>query len=322
MGMVLKEEGYKEQMLSIVLPYNKERETDTYVERTSGEKIHLAMYKADQAKAVVVISHGYTESIQKYQEVIYYFLTNGYHVWMPEHCGHGQSYRLNTDKSLVVIDSYKRYVEDFLFVAHTCRKTYPELPFYLYAHSMGGGIGATVLGVEPKLFDKALLTSPMIRPVTGNIPWTVTRMIVKGMTLLGHENDYVMGQKPWQGEGEFETSCCISRSRFAYYEALRCENEYLQTCACAYSWIREAASINAYLRKEGWKKVEIPVLLMQAEKEELVSKPEQNRYIAKIAGKGKASAKLIVVPESKHEIFNATTEIQETYWKKVLAFLN
>ena len=53
----------------------------------------------DMPKGVVVISHGFTESAVKYDEVAYYFLKEGYHVYIPEHCGHGRSYRLTADPS-------------------------------------------------------------------------------------------------------------------------------------------------------------------------------------------------------------------------------
>ena len=64
-------------------------------------KIHVQRYLAEKPKGVIIISHGFTEAAPKYDEMIYYFLKAGYHVYMPEHMGHGQSYRLTADSSLV-----------------------------------------------------------------------------------------------------------------------------------------------------------------------------------------------------------------------------
>ena len=69
-------------------------------------KIHVQRYLAEKPKGVIIISHGFTEAAPKYDEMIYYFLKAGYHVYMPEHMGHGQSYRLTADSSLVHIDCY------------------------------------------------------------------------------------------------------------------------------------------------------------------------------------------------------------------------
>ena len=66
-------------------------------------KIHVQRYLAEKPKGVIIISHGFTEAAPKYDEMIYYFLKAGYHVYMPEHMGHGQSYRLTADPSLVHI---------------------------------------------------------------------------------------------------------------------------------------------------------------------------------------------------------------------------
>ena len=62
-------------------------------------KIHVQRYLAEKPKGVIIISHGFTEAAPKYDEMIYYFLKAGYHVYMPEHMGHGQSYRLTADSS-------------------------------------------------------------------------------------------------------------------------------------------------------------------------------------------------------------------------------
>ena len=65
-------------------------------------KIHIQYYLAKNPRGVIVISHGFTEGSPKYDEMIYYFLKAGYHVYMPEHMGHGLSYRLTADPSQYV----------------------------------------------------------------------------------------------------------------------------------------------------------------------------------------------------------------------------
>lgn len=94
------------------------------------------------------------------------FLQAGYHVWLPEHCGHGWSYRLTKDSSLVHIDTWKRYIRDFLKICQMAKKEYPNLPLNLFAHSMGGAIGAIAVSWKPEWFQHVILNSPMIRPHT------------------------------------------------------------------------------------------------------------------------------------------------------------
>ena len=46
-------------------------------------KINVQRYLAEKPKGVIIISHGFTEAAPKYDEMIYYFLKAGYHVYMP-----------------------------------------------------------------------------------------------------------------------------------------------------------------------------------------------------------------------------------------------
>ena len=155
-NLIIPAEGYAEIMESAVLPYLAERKTEKYCEREQGKKIFYLRCLADQPQGIVILSHGYTETADKHLENIYYFLRGGYHVFMPEHCGHGRSYRLCSDTgdlSLVHIDDYQRYVDDLLFVSRLAAQEFPELPICLYGHSMGGGIAACAAAQEPRIFQ-------------------------------------------------------------------------------------------------------------------------------------------------------------------------
>lgn len=115
--LILSEQGYREQMENVVKPYLDIRKSVLWPEREEGKKIYCERYLADSPKGVVMISHGFTETAEKYKEVIYYFVKKQYHVYLPEYCGHGRSYRLIPDSSLIYVDDYQRYVNDFLYVA-------------------------------------------------------------------------------------------------------------------------------------------------------------------------------------------------------------
>lgn len=119
-------------------------------------------------RGVVVISHGFTEFARKYSEMAWYFLLSGYSVCILEHRGHGHSAHDVSNPSLVWIDDWRRYVADFAAFADTVGREYAcGEPLNLYCHSMGGGIGAAVMEHYPSLFDKAVLSAPMIAPVVG-----------------------------------------------------------------------------------------------------------------------------------------------------------
>ncbi len=331
------EENYAQFMEKCVLPYVLPRREECYLSREEGRRIYCAFYTAGgispkpgadspdaDVQGIILIAHGFGETADKYFEVVYYFLKAGYHVCIPEHCGHGRTYRLvGEDPYLIHMDSWQRYVDDLSFVAKAARnhwKQSPELPLYLFAHSMGGGIGAALAAQKPRLFRKVLLMSPMIRPRTGGVPWPVTKLIVFVMCALGREKSYVIGQHGYDGRETFEDSCATSCARWTWYKNKIDGEPLYQTCAASYGWLREAVRLNRFLMRDGWKQTEAPVLLLQAEKETVVSKEQQERFVKKLAAS--ADVRIERIPGAKHEIFRSDDETVNHYINVILEFFS
>ena len=253
-------------------------------------KIHVQRYLAEKPKGVIIISHGFTEAAPKYEEMIYYFLKAGYHVYMPEHMGHGQSYCLTADPSLVHIDTWKRYVRDFLKICHVIKKTYPELPLVLFAHSMGGAIGTIAAAWEPQLFQKIILNSPMLRPLTGNVPWPLVIAIAQTKCLLGREEDYV--------------------------------NKKFQVSAASYGWLLASVKMSWYIKYCGWKKLTAPVLLFQAERDDFVSVNALRKFAEKINHRGITSCEYVYLPGTRHETYRSDDRTMEMYLDKIMKFMD
>ena len=259
---IIQEDNFADIMKDEVEPYLYAHCRECYItgakepeRREKSGKLHVKFYETDRPKGVIIISHGFTEGAQKYDEMIYYFLKAGYHVCMPEHMGHGLSYRLTEDPSLVHIDTWKRFVRDFLKVCHVVKEQYSELPLFLFAHSMGGAIGTIAAAWETELFQKIILSSPMIRPLTGNVPWSVTVAIAQVECLAGRNARYVIGQKPYDGSEILETSAAVSEARFTRYNEIRKQSREIQTSAASYGWLLASIKMSWYLRYHGWKKL-------------------------------------------------------------------
>ncbi|MCD7862886.1 MAG: alpha/beta hydrolase [Lachnospiraceae bacterium] len=331
------EENYTQFMEECILPYILSRREECYLSREAGRQIYCAFYTAGECppkqhteaderekdvSGIILISHGFGETADKYFEMIYYFLKAGYHVCIPEHCGHGRSYRLTKeDPCLIHTDRWQRYVDDLSFIAKSAKSRWqqcPRLPLFLFAHSMGGGIGAALAAQKPHLFDRVLLTSPMIRPLTGDVPWPVTKLIVSVMCALGREKCYVIGQHAYDGKETFQESCATSFARWAWYKNKTDSEPLYQTCAASYGWLREAVRLNRFLMREAWKQTEAPVLLIQAEQDTAVSKEQQDLFAEKLT----ASAGIVCIPGTKHEIFRSDDETVRRYMDRVLKFLS
>lgn len=327
-NMIPGEDTYAAQIESSILPFLDSRKQELWLARDDepDQKLYCAKYTLSRddndCRGVVVISHGYTENTDKYREVIYYFLKMGYHVYMPDHCSHGRSYRLTADPSIVHVDRYERYIEDFLSVSHRAKADHETLPLYVYSHSMGGAIAAAAAAWEPGLFSKMILSSPMIQPDTSPLPWKMAIFFSGIACRLGKASHYLPGGHPFDGSDEFELSSSVSKARFDYQQNDRRANPQYQNSCGSYGWTYNAGKLCRFLTRTAWKRICIPLLLFQAEDDFVVSAKAQYRFMRKISRLHCAPVWLIKVPESRHEIYNAKNETLVKYWTKVFRFLN
>lgn len=318
---IIKDEYFAEFMEDTAEPYLARRRSEFRIPRGADGTLYCVRYDADDAVGTVLLSHGFTETAEKYLEIIYYFVKHGYNVVQPEHCGHGRSYRLVKDLSLVHIDRYERYVQDLLAAAGAARKAFPGLPLYLYGHSMGGGIAAAALAERSEWFERAVLSSPMIQPLTNPFPWTAAKLLAKLLCRSGKAEQYVPGGHPYDGNERFEDSASTSRERYDYYQKKRGAEPLFQMNAASCGWLNEAAKLNRYLLREGLGRIRTPALLFQAENDAFVSPKAQDRFVEKVNGAGKTTIEKIRVDGTKHEIFNSGEQIVKEYWKRVFQFL-
>lgn len=316
---LIREEHYAEDMDSIVWPYLKERKREFRIKTSDGKALAVYHYHADHPKQVVVISHGFTETAHKYAEVIYYFLLHGYEVYMPEHCGHGKSYRLTEDPCKVHVDSYNRYVNDLLKVVFYAKKSHKELPLTLFGHSMGGGIAAVTAGRKPEWFDRVILSSPMIQPKTNGIPWGIAEFCCMAACALGKAESYVFGHGPYKGLEEFAHSASKSKKRFDYYQAYRLKEPSAQMNGASFGWLRAAADIHKELMKESYKKLKMPLLLLQASSDQSVRNDAEDHFMELLNGVPGSQAVMYQIPGTKHEIFNSEDKTVNEYWKLIFA---
>ncbi len=325
---LISEENYMRTMKDEVEPWLAARRKVFWACRKTGQRIYCERYLAEDPRGVVLISHGFKETTAKYAETLWYFLHEGYHVYIPEHCGHGRSYRLVEDLSLVHVDSHKRYIADLLAVARMAREDIDRnaggasLPMYLYGHSMGGGIAIAAAARAPELFERIVLSSPMIRPLTGPFPYGVTVVGSATMCLFGQGKKYSPGSHPYRGIEDFEKSSSVCLPRFMYYQEIKKANPLFRTAASSIGWVRAATQLEAELMYHSVGKTGTPMLIFQAGQDGAVSADAQDEFVRERNKKYPGSTILLKLPGSKHEIFNSHDEVAKIFWDELFAFLS
>ncbi len=314
---VLPEEGYDGAMTETVEPLLEACRRQGYLAIVRGMRLNYEYYLCADPVGAVVLCHGFTESAEKFREMAYYFLQAGYSVFAPDHRGHGLSYRDLEDTSMTHINKFQDYVNDFdLFINKIVRPNTVNLPLYLYAHSMGGAVGAMYLSQHPVTFRRAVLNAPMIAPKTDAFPLWLARWMAAGFCLVGKGKDRVFKYGDFDQNEPFEEAASSSFARFEYYRQKRVRYRHLRNTSATYSWLYQATKVPCWLlNRANCATVQAPVLLFQAENDAFVRPRAQEKYIARIP-----HGEILCVKEAKHEIYLSPNEILQPYVDKVLDF--
>ncbi len=316
---MITQENYQEQMEQIVEPYLAARKTDGYVDMGKGDQIYYERYLADAPKAVLMLVHGFSETPDKYHEVVYNFLQRGCHVWTVAQREHGLSARSVDNPDLVNVKDCFQLVKDLHALVQQKVIADPVaegLPRYLFGHSMGGGVSACYIGTYPEDFDKAVLSSPMLE-MKSNVPTWAAAIFARTMLLRGKGEMGLPGAQPFSGEPDFAGSASVCEPRYLYWFARQKEKRENQMCIAT---INSAWQFLRLTKRDTSPKhcarVKIPVLLCQADNDTFVGAKGQEKFIRQIP-----NGKLVHFDGTKHEIYLSTDEILDKYWNEIDTFL-
>ena len=113
------------------------------LESTTSAK--LAVYKwlcSSKAKAIIHINHGMAEHAARYDRFANHLNDCGYHVFAHDHRGHGQTIASDTHQGMFAkVDGWEKIIADVNMVQGHIKESYPDLPVFLFGHSMGSIIG-------------------------------------------------------------------------------------------------------------------------------------------------------------------------------------
>ena len=311
----IKNYGNDGQKVEAIKLYNEKWRTQGYFEGVNKQPIYYECYTVPVVKGHIVISHGFCECLLKYTELIYYFLKEGYCVYALEHRGHGRTGWLGIDQSQIHVDDFQDYIEDLhFFITHYVPARGKH---YLFAHSMGGCIGARYLECYPDTFDKAILCSPMLEIHTGNCPEVLARQLAAAYCAMGKEKAYVFGNKPFDLTFDLEQSGTSSVSRYDYHSKELTENPHLLRGGGSFGWLHSAfKTIDALQKPSAIARIKCPVLVFQAGQDTYVRAKGQKQFVAK----GKHMRLVRIVP-AKHEIYFEREPILQLFLNQIFAFL-
>lgn len=237
----------------------------------------------DNAKAIIVINHGFAEHIGRYDWVSDQLNAHGYSVVRYDVKEHGDS--------LGKVEHFTDFIADLRGIVVHARTIQPGIPVFNLGHSMGGLITA-LFGLEfGEMVDGQILSGPAL----GHLP-AVAGIKKMGVSLLAKiapnvmiknvvENDICSDPEVVEAYKNDPKVLTHSRSKFIYEFAVAAPQYILD-------------NVKSY---------ECDVLLLHGEKDIIVPVELSENFLGNISSQDK---ELIIYPKLYHEILNEKSKGQ------------
>ena len=285
-----------------------------------GVNLRIAIWNQSSSKGTVLLQSGRTEFIEKYYEVIQEFTQKGFCVALMDWRGQGLSERVAKDVRIGHVKSFDDYDSDFEEVIEKVYQDSCPRPWIAMGHSMGGCLVASTAAKNTNLFDAIILCAPML---SLQMPTLVKKLIhIFGfIAKVGLEEKAVAKpewskDKGWRESSFRENQVTSDQTRYERTLRLIREHEELAIGGLTISWVYGALKRTKEMSSPGWiKKIKQPLLLLNANKDKLVS-PTENKKIC-----DQSDTVTIEDIDSEHEILMETDLIREQAWNAIDEFL-
>ncbi|MDA3952750.1 MAG: lysophospholipase [Bacteroidales bacterium] len=109
----------------------------------------------ENPKAIINLVHGFGEYSERYDQWAMRFTDKGFLVHAIDYRGHGKS-----EGKRGHISNFEEFLNDIDVIVKGSKKLYPELPQYIYGHSLGGNIVTNYILKRNNDFKGAIISSP------------------------------------------------------------------------------------------------------------------------------------------------------------------
>ena len=181
---------------------------ERYLTLDDGKKLFYRVWSVDKPVATIHINHGMAEHSKRYDEFARAMNKEGFAVYAQDHRGHGRSsdgkYGYFADEN-----GWMRICNDSFALDKLIKEEYPELPHFIFGHSMGSFLTRTNIALHSEFYDAAVICGTGgSQGLLGRIGLKIAEMHIRKKG--AEENDPLLDKlafgsynKKFKGEGEF-----------------------------------------------------------------------------------------------------------------------
>ena len=284
-----------------------ELKTMTIESAADGLPLSIMYAEAENPKGIVQLCHGMVEHKERYEGFLKFLAEQGYHAYIHDMRGHGASILNKEDLGYFYKGDPMNCIADLKTINDWLHEKYPDLPVFLFGHSMG----SLEVRAYCKKYDDTIKGLLVCGSPSYNSATPMGHLLVKAMRLVRGDrfrskmlNNIALGSynEPFLNEGPSPCNwLSVNRENVADYE----KDPY-----CGYIFTLNGFNVLMTLMKEvytdrGWacKNPNMPVLFISGEDDPCRAGDEGFSHAVRsmeTAGYSNVSGKLY--PGLRHEI--------------------
>ena len=261
-------------------------------------------------KGIVQIAHGMAEHIERYDLFAKSLIHEGYIVYGNDHRGHG---RTGENSNLIGFfaeeNGFERVVEDMLQLTKLIKEDYPNLPIFLFGHSMGSFLSRRYIQTHGGQLGGVILSG------TGGDPGLIGKVGL-GIAKLEMKRKGKKTKSPFMNKltfGSYNKAFTPSRTEFDWLSRDKNEvNKYINDPLCGgvftagffYDLVSGVAKVNKQSANQNIPKV-LPMYLLAGDKDPVGNYSKGVIQAANMYKKlGIKDVTIKLYEDSRHEILN------------------
>lgn len=274
----------------------------------------------DGTRGRMLVLGGRGDMIEKYLEVIGHWAAGGWAVTTFDWRGQGGSGRLTADPLCGHVDDFAQWVADLDAIAAGWRAE-GDGPCVMLGHSMGGHLLLRALAEGMTRPDAAIAVAPMMGVHTSPLPRWLAVAIAEAMCALGFDRRQAWTQKEDSERQRRMRQKRLTHDPARYADELwwRDHSRDVALGSPSWKWVAQALhSTHALEQGGGLERIAVPLLILAAQEDRLVSTPAIRRIARQIP-----DARLHVYgPEAAHEILRELDPVRLDALARIDAFLD
>jgi lysophospholipase len=264
----------------------------------------------------LVILPGKSETYLKYAELFYDLRELPLNLYAMDHRGMGFSQRPLPDRLKIHVERFDHYTVDLRTFLQTVVKTRRHERLLVLGHSTGALIAVLYMQRHPRTFQAGVLCSPFFALDVGPVPGFVVRALVRLLDLLCRGDRYAPGQWDIKRPDFHSNTITHSHERWSLWEQeIIPNNEAIRFGGITNHWLRESL-IAGHRAIRDAAKIDVPLLLLQAEEDGVVGLDAQERFCRRAPRCDK-----VRIPGARHEILIEEEEIRAEAIGRIKNFL-